>query len=172
MRIASIGDQFFNGESARRLRTLWQNSHLPCHFNGGETGNGLAVEDDLTALQRHGARQSLQQRRLAAAIGPDDGRDLSARNAHAQRWDAYAAAGGAPAAGASGFGQQAASGFGQPGQQPGQQSGTPDQSGAQPASQPGPFGSAPEQPGSQPGSNRPDAGPSGEGGYGFDPGNK
>ena len=95
-----------------------------------------------------------------------------ARAFHAQRWDAYAAAGGAPAAGASGFGQQAASGFGQPGQQPGQQSGTPDQSGSQPASQPGPFGSAPEQPGSQPGSNRPDAGPSGEGGYGFDPGNK
>ena len=91
-----------------------------------------------------------------------------ARAFHAQRWDAYAAAGGAPAAGASGFGQQAASGFGQPGQQPGQQSGTPDQSGSQPASQPGPFGSAPEQPGS----NRPDAGPSGEGGYGFDPGNK
>lgn len=95
-----------------------------------------------------------------------------ARAFHAQRWDAYAAAGGAPAAGASGFGQQAASGFGQPGQQPGQQSGTPDQSGSQPASQPGPFGSASEQPGSQPGSNRPDAGPSGEGGYGFDPGNK
>ena len=95
-----------------------------------------------------------------------------ARAFHAQRWDAYAAAGGAPAAGASGFGQQAASGFGQPGQQPGQQSGTPDQSGSQPASPPasqsGPFGSAPEQPGS----NRPDAGPSGEGGYGFDPGNK
>ena len=91
-----------------------------------------------------------------------------ARTFHAQRWDAYAAAGGAPAAGASGFGQQAASGFGQPGQHPGQQSGTPDQSGSQPASQPGPFGSAPEQPGS----NRPDAGPSGEGGYGFDPGNK
>ena len=66
-------------------------------------------------------------------------------------------------------GQQFGAGYGQ---QPGQQSGTPDQSGSQPASQPGPFGSAPEQPGFQPGSNRPDAGPSGEGGYGFDPGNK
>ena len=90
-----------------------------------------------------------------------------ARAFHAQRWDAYAAASGAPAAGAPGFGQpaqQAAPGFGQPGSQPGQQPGTP--------GQPGPFGSAPGQLGQQPGPNRPDAGPSGEGGYGFDPGNK
>ena len=77
-----------------------------------------------------------------------------ARAFHAQRWDAYAAASGAPAAGAPGFGQpaqQTAPGFGQPGSQPGQQPGTP--------GQPGPFGSAPGQPGSQPGPNRPDAGP-------------
>ena len=90
-----------------------------------------------------------------------------ARAFHAQRWDAYAAASGAPAAGAPGFGQpaqQTAPGFGQPGSQPGQQPGTP--------GQPGPFGSAPGQFGQQPGPNRPDAGPSSEGGYGFDPGNK
>ena len=82
MWVTAIRNQFFYGQSTGSLRTLRQNGHLSGHFYGGQRGNSLSIQQHGTALHRHHPGEGFQQRGFAAAIGANDGSDLSFRNLH------------------------------------------------------------------------------------------
>lgn len=84
VRRPAVTDQFPHGQAARGTGILRQNSQGRSQAAAVLFMDGYAVEQDLPFQRRLNPANRLEQRRLAAAIGPDEGRDLPGRDAQRQ----------------------------------------------------------------------------------------
>ena len=84
---ALVAQVFGDGELLVEARRLEHDAHLSAHGRG-VAADVVAEDGDGAALQRDQRRQQAEQRRLAAAVGAEEGEDLARGDLEAQVVDA------------------------------------------------------------------------------------
>ena len=85
VRIAPAGHQLLHRDIARGGGILRQQPDAAGNLFTGVLLDLRAVEPDMAAGRRHQAAEGAQQRRLAAAVGADNGGEVAVRDGHVQR---------------------------------------------------------------------------------------
>jgi hypothetical protein len=75
VRVAAAGHEVLDGEALGRDGRLREDAQPPGDLARGQLGDRLAVEEHCAAARADEPRERAPQRRLAAPVGADDGRD-------------------------------------------------------------------------------------------------
>ena len=87
MRLATEAHQLMHRHAFRRVRLLGQQRDALRDITAPETSYVLTLQQYRTSMRCLQAGQTGQQRGLATAVGPDDGRHLAIRQRQRQRID-------------------------------------------------------------------------------------